>query len=248
MTLSLILFGGFYECSQGVQVAHLDSLKTIIIMKKIARGLGAILVTLTATGKTQLVETGKIRLIASNGEGAVIITNDTRNFKMEVDESLQDIFDQQNTTGKNLGLIKVTVVGTNYTFPQPLIDGQELLIPTHTIHRIFPENDGEQSKIHLCTDGKAIGTYALTVSEELSDIMSQQGGALALGLLLVTRLVAKELPDKPSFDAIYNWGFIEKIVEDTTVGTANARIIFCGAEKDVYVEDTVANIFADQPE
>ena len=220
-------------------------------MKKIARGLGAILITPTAapniaTNPT-LLETGKIRAIMPNGtgEGAVVITNDTRNFKILVDESVDDIFDQQDVDGKNLGLIKVTIVGTS-TIPElPLFDGMVVLIPTHTIERILPE--GENRKIHLNTDGKIAGKHAVVVSETLSDIMAQQGNDKALGLLLVTRLVDKNLPDRPAFEAIYNWGLIEKIVADNTVGTAESRIIFCDPFRDIYVEETLATIYAAQP-
>ena len=203
-------------------------------MKFTATGIGFIRVTL-ADGTKRLLSCGNLRSIEDGAVGRTITTHNAKNLQYEgVTETVAAIFAQQNTTNHHLGMLRVTETET----------GKVIIIFTHCIHKIVPYSNGTKSKIIFNANGKRTKLFMIA-DETLAGIMAQQGATKHLGLALVTKIDGQT---RQQSQIIYNIAYWEYALADTTtVPGTNTRIVFDGVEKDIYVIETEAAIFAAQP-
>jgi uncharacterized protein YlzI (FlbEa/FlbD family) len=218
-------------------------------MKYGMTGVGFIRVT-TLDGVKRVLNTSNLRSIEECPTGRFITTYGAKNLSYIVSETMTAIYNQQNSTNHHLGMLRVTEVIDN----SPLANTtNDLILFTQTIHKIVKDTApaSTKSKVIFNENGKRKGSSCI-VNETLAAIMAMQSTTKHLGLMLVTRIDptvydnATGALQRAQF--IFNIAYIEYILADTTTVTgANSRLVFDGAEKDIYCLETEAAIFAAQP-
>lgn len=186
---------------------------------------GYVLVTPVGASEPKAIPTRQLHTVYENDEQtqAYLHFIGTKQ-PLAVQETLLEIWAQQNTDGNNLNMLLVTST----------VGGRSTIEFTHRVKQISPEGLG--SKIAF-NDGTK-----LEVDEDLATIYAYQGAAINLGMVLVTRT-----SDGVQFIEMNDR--IMSIDPYPETGVATGSIIrFSPGTRDPYVIDELpTDIYTNQP-
>jgi hypothetical protein len=174
-----------------------------------------------------------IRRIKENGGSTSSVIQRTDGLAEEVTDTMATIFNRQNVSSKDLGIIMVTEVQKAFG---PILTSakRKIILPTSRIKQVMPLPAPAVGSTVIMFDGEAV-----EVEETVATILALQSTLpVQLGFLGVTRTSDSKL-------IIVNYLDVEKIVPKTT--PANGSVIIRKTEGSIEVNDTAAAIAAAIP-
>lgn len=177
----------------------------------------------------EMMQVVKIVENANSGDVTVNLVNSQK--PITPAETLDQIFDQQNVSGKSLNMILINNV----------ITGNREIWFTHTLWMITPSPSGG-AILH-----PRVRKLRVEASETTAAIFAYQGGSKQLGMLAldVVKYGEKEVNPGGNVQMIFINGSTKRIVSsDPAVPLSNAVLHMHSSDKTYEVDQDVAAIFA----